>query len=78
MFANARDAYAAKNSLTEAIHKSFGFLFDGKDITETLAETQAVSGQMLDVVDQLNKAAKKSDGGKIKAGGNVINIAKKK
>ena len=75
---NLMDEYEKQNGLTHAIKTSFGFLFNGEDITETLAKSQQVSDQMIEVVGKLNEANRKPDVGKVKVSGNVINIGKKK
>lgn len=77
LFDNASLAYEKEHSLTHAIKTSFGFLFDGRDITEVLTESRGVGDQMLDVVERLNEAAKKEESGRVKVAGNVINIGKK-
>lgn len=74
---NLEAEHKARHGLPYAIKTSFGFLFDGKDLTETLAESREVSDQMLDVVGRLNNAAKKEEAGMVKVSGNVINIGKK-
>lgn len=75
---NIETEYEKQNGLTHAIKTSFGFLFNGEDITETLAKSQQVSDQMIEVVGKLNEANRKPDVGKVKVSGNVINIGKKK
>lgn len=77
MVTNFQEEFVAAHSLTHALRTSFGFLFDGRDITETLAEGREVSDQILDVVGRLNEAAKKEEAGRVKVAGNVINIGKK-
>lgn len=74
---NVEAEHRARNSLTHAVKTTFGFLFDGRDITETLAESRAVSDKMLDIVGRLNDTTKKEEAGRVNVSGNVINIGKK-
>jgi hypothetical protein len=74
---NEIDAYNREQSLSTAIRNSFGFLLNGEDITETMAKAGETGDQILEVVDRLNKAAKKPEAGKVNIGGNVISIGKK-
>ena len=78
IYKNISNAYAVEHGLAHAVKKTFGFMFNGEDITETLAKSQAISDKMIDVVGKLNAAEtqKAKDGG-VKVGGNVIRIAKK-
>lgn len=78
MMENLKAEYEKRNGLAHAIKTTFSFLFNGEDITETLAKSQAVSDQMIEVVGKLNEANRKPDVGKVKVSGNVINIGKKK
>ena len=75
---NIEKAYEKEHSLGTAFRKSFGFLFNREDLAETLARTQEVSDQMLEVVGRLNEAGRKPDGGRVNVGGNIISIGKKK
>lgn len=74
--------YTDDRSLTKAIRTSFGFLFNGEDITESLAKAEATSGVMMKALDALNKKEKEEServtGGKLNVGGNLINFARKK
>ena len=69
--------YADDRGLTKAIRKSFGFLFTGEDITDTLAKAETVKGTMLDALSALQKRQETVDNGKLNVGGNVISFAKK-
>lgn len=74
---NIKAKHEARHGLAHAVKTTFGFLFDGRDITETLAESREISETMLDTVGRLNEAAKKEEAGRVKVAGNVINIGKK-
>lgn len=78
MLENSKAAYDKENSLSTAIMTTFGFLLNGEDITETLAKSREISEQMLTAAEQMNKSQQKADAGKVKVGGNIINIGKKK
>lgn len=69
--------YDKENSLSTAVMKTFGFMLNGEDITETLAKSSEISDKMIDVVGQLQELKSNQDAGKVKVGGNVINIGKK-
>ena len=78
IYKNISNTYAVEHGLAHAVKKTFGFMFNGEDITETLAKSQAISDKMIDVVGKLNAAEQpKSKDGVVKVGGNVIRIAKK-
>jgi len=74
--------YMDDRSLAKAIRKSFGFLFNGEDITESMAKAEATSGVMMKALDALNKKEKeeseKVTNGRLNVGGNLINFARKK
>ena len=75
------DTYEDDVSLKKAIRRSFGFLFTGEDITESMAQAEATSSILFDALGALRKAEKekeeKIDAGKLSVGGNIINFAKK-
>ena len=75
------DTYEDDMSLKKAIRRSFGFLFTGEDITESMAKAEATSSILFDALGALRKAEKekeeKIDAGKLSVGGNIINFAKK-
>lgn len=48
MFGSAAKVHEKQCSLENKIKESFGFLFDGKDLTETLAQAKDVNEQMID------------------------------
>ncbi len=72
--------YEDDNSLTKAIRTSFGFLFTGEDITESLAKAEATKDTLNDAMNALREMEKKQqekiDKGTMKIGGNVISFAK--
>lgn len=64
MMATVKELFEKEHSLAHKAMQSFAFLFDGKDVTETLAEAREVSEQMIDVL-----------GGKKPAGGKLIDMS---
>lgn len=48
IFNNARVIFEKEHSIGYRIEQSFGFLFDGQDITQTLAQARDVNEQMID------------------------------
>ena len=58
---NVERAYEKQHSLEHQIKTSFGFLFDGKDLTQTLAEAREVNEQMIDHLGALAKQNKPID-----------------
>ena len=77
IFINVQDTFNAEHSLSKAVKQSFGFLFNGEDITETLAKSRILSEEMVDIIGRLNQSQQKSENGTVKVGGNVISIGKK-
>lgn len=77
-FANTFDD---DRSLAKAVRTSFGFLFNGEDVTESMAKAEATSGVMMKALDALNKKEKeeseKPNGGKMKVGGTLLNFARR-
>ena len=73
--------YEDDNSLTKAIRTSFGFLFNGEDITESLAKAEAAKDTLNDAMNALREKEKQRqegiDKGTMKIGGAIINFAKK-
>lgn len=68
-------------SITKALRTSFGFLFNGEDITESLAKAEATKNTIYDAVSAWKRVEKDKedniDNGRLKVGGNLINFAKK-
>ena len=54
---NVAAVFEKTHSLATRFEKSFGFLFDGKDLTQTLAEAREVSEQMIDHLGAIQKQA---------------------
>ena len=68
-------------SLKKAIKTSFGFLFNGEDITESLAKAEMTKDTMFKALEALNKKEQeereKMDDGRLLIGSNIINFAKR-
>lgn len=73
--------YTDDMSLKKAIKTSFGFLFNGEDITESLAKAEMTKDTMFKALDAINKkeqeAQENMDNGKLKVGNNILNFARK-
>ena len=73
--------YADDRCLTKAIRTSFGFLFNGEDITESLAKAEATKDVVYQALGALRreeqKKEKEFDDGTLSIGGNVISFAKR-
>ena len=73
--------YEDDKGLTKALRTSFGFLFTGEDVSESLAHITAEKGVIFDALKALSQVEKKKeetiDRGHLTVGGNVINFAKK-
>lgn len=69
------------HSLKKAIKTSFGFLFNGEDITESLAKAEATKNTMFRALSALNEKEqaeqRKVQNGVLNIGGTVLNLAKK-
>ena len=78
---NVIATYADDKCLTKALRTSFGFLFNGEDITESLAKAEAMKNTVYDAIGayrQLDKEqSEKINNGKLNLGGAIINFAKK-
>ena len=74
--------YADDVSLAKAVRTSFGFLFNGEDITESLAKAEATKDVVYKAFNALQEKeeeeAKKITDGKATVGGNILNFARKK
>lgn len=81
MIRGVMDNYDDDQSLKKAIKTSFGFLFNGEDITESLAKAEMTRDTMFKALDALNQKEKeeseKVNNGKLNVGGNIISFAKK-
>lgn len=58
MFENMKRVWNAEHSLGNKIMKSFAFLFDGRDLTETMAQARDVNEQMIDHLKKIGEADK--------------------
>lgn len=75
------DTFNDDRSLQKAVRTSFGFLFNGEDITESLAKAEMTKKTMFDALNALNQKEEqertKLNDGKMKFGNNIVNFAKK-
>lgn len=75
------ETYEDDKSLTKAIRTSFGFLFNGEDLTESMAKAEKTNSVLMNALEALqnkeNEKSQKVDNGKLTIGGNIINFAKK-
>ena len=82
IYESVKNTYEDDKSLTKAIRTSFGFLFNGEDITESLAKAEVMKDSLFEAVGALRNIQKekeeKIDNGTLMVGGNIINFAKKK
>lgn len=74
--------YEDDRGLTKALRTSFGFLFTGEDVTESMVKAQGVSDTLFNALGALRQKEKENEEtinhGKLSVGGNIINFAKKK
>ena len=82
LYKAVKKTYEDDKSLTKALRTSFGFLFNGEDITESLAKAEAMKDTVYEAIGAWRQVEKeqeeKIDDGKLKVGGNIISFAKKK
>jgi len=82
MLNSVMEGYKDDRGLTKAIRTSFGFLFNGEDITESLAKAEATKDTMYKALGALNEKEleekEKLNNGKLMIGDNIINFAKKR
>ena len=75
------DTYEDDKSLKRAIRTSFGFLFNGEDLTDSMAKAESTNGVLMNAIEALRNAEKQKEesvnNGKLTIGGNVINFSKK-
>lgn len=75
------DTYTDDMSLKKAIKTSFGFLFNGEDITESMAKAEMTKDTLFKALDAINKKEQeekeKMDDGRLKVGNNILNFARK-
>lgn len=81
IFKAVKDTFEDDKSITKALRTSFGFLFNGEDVTESLAKAEIMKNTVYEAISAWNKAEKDKeetiDNGTLKVGGNVLNFAKK-
>lgn len=75
------DNYEDDQSLAKAIKTSFGFLFTGEDVTETLAKAEAAKDTVFDALGALREKEAQDESkmkdGKLKVEGKLLSFAKK-
>ena len=75
------DNYEDDQSLAKAIKTSFGFLFTGEDVTETLAKAEAAKDTVFDALGALREKEAQDESkikdGKLKVEGKLLNFSKK-
>ena len=75
------ETYDDDMSLRKAIKTSFGFLFNGEDITESMAKAELTKDTLFKALDAINQkeqeASENMDNGKLKVGSNILNFARK-
>lgn len=75
------ETFKDDHGLTKAVRTSFGFLFNGEDITESLAKAEATEKTIYDAVGALREKEQndmaKVNNGKMIVGGNIINFSRK-
>ena len=72
--------FDSDRSILRAVRTSFPFLFDGQDITETLANAENISGTLFDALAALkkeNKEEQRINNGVMNVGGNILNFSKR-
>lgn len=73
--------YEDDRGLTKAIRTSFGFLFNGENITDTISRAEQAKKTLVDAFEALQKMNKEKeeniDNGRLSIGGNIINFSKK-
>lgn len=81
MLRSVMNNYDDDQSLKKAIKTSFAFLFNGEDITESMAKAEIAKDTMFKALDALNQKEKeeseKVNNGKLNVGGNIISFAKR-
>ena len=81
MLRSVIDNYDDDQSLKKAVKTSFGFLFNGEDITESMAKAELTKDTLFNALDAINKkeeeAQSKMDDGRLNVGGNILNFAKR-
>ena len=75
------DTFTDDQSIRKALKTSFGFLFNGEDITESLAKAEMTKDTMFKALDALNRKEaeeqEKMNSGTLKVGGNILNFSRR-
>lgn len=75
------DAMADDKSIGKALRTSFGFLFNGEDVTESLAKAEAMKDTIYEAIGALRKVEKEREkninNGTMAIDGALLNFAKK-
>lgn len=75
------ETYEDDKGLTKAIRTSFSFLFNGEDITESLAKAEAAKDTIYKAIGALNEKEKeeqeKMHDGLLTVGNNILNFSKR-
>ena len=85
MFRKLKDSitktYENDRSVAKALRTSFGFLFTGEDVSESMAHAEGIRDTLFDAIGALRKLESEReetiDDGRVMVGGNLINFAKK-
>lgn len=76
---NMKGQFEKSHSIGTLLKKTFGFLFTGEDISETLAKSADITNRMVEVMEVFKEHSKdtKKNSPKMKVGGVTLNFAKK-
>ena len=81
LFGGVDESFKDDRSIQKAIRRSFGFLFNGEDVTESLAKAEAMKDVMYNAIGALREKEKEESeritDGKLNVGGNILNFARK-
>ena len=81
LFYGLRDGFETRfnddRSLARAVRTSFGFLFNGEDITESMAKAEITKDTMFNALSALQEKEANINHGQMKVGGNIIDFTKK-
>ena len=75
------DTMADDKSISKALRTSFGFLFNGEDVTESLAKAEAMKDTIYEAIGALRKVEKEKENninnGTMSIDGAILNFSKK-
>ena len=77
LFDGVDESFKDDRSIQKAIRRSFGFLFNGEDVTESLAKAEAMKDVMYNAREKEKEESEKITDGKLNVGGNILNFARK-